>query len=307
MSNPETLRQIEDLVKSEHVVLFMKGTRSFPQCGFSAAVVQILNSLLPQYKTVNVLADPAVRQGIKDFSSWPTIPQLYIGGEFVGGSDIVRDLFATGELQKKLGVEVQAPEPPALTITEAAGAALKEALAQAGPDEHVHLGISPGFEHDLSLGPKRPGELEVASGGITLLVDPLAAERAQGLTIDHVNGPGGAGFKIDNPNAPPAVKDVSARELAALLEAGPLELFDVRPPDERALASIPGARPLDDEGLRHIESLDPDTPIYFHCKSGGRSMAAASRFVELGFRKVYNVTGGIDAWSRDVDPKVPRY
>src|SRR5690606_17960014 len=80
-SSPETLRQIEDLVKSDRVVLFMKGSRSFPQCGFSATVVQILNSIVPQYKTVNVLADPAVRQGIKDYSSWPTIPQLYIEGE----------------------------------------------------------------------------------------------------------------------------------------------------------------------------------------------------------------------------------
>ena len=307
MSSPETLRQIEDLVKSEHVVLFMKGTRSFPQCGFSAAVVQILNSLLPQYKTVNVLADPAVRQGIKDFSSWPTIPQLYVGGEFVGGSDIVRDLFSTGELHKKLGVEVRTPEPPSLTITEAAGAALKEALAQAGPDEHVHLAISPGFEHDLSLGPKRPGELEVASGGVTLLVDPMAAERAAGLVIDYLNGPGGAGFKIDNPNAPPSVKDVTARELAARMEAGPIELFDVRPADERALAAIPGARALDDGGLEHLESLDQGTPIYFYCHTGGRSMAAASRFVELGFRQVYNLRGGVDAWSRDVNPKVPRY
>src|SRR5262249_28663484 len=94
-SSPETLRQIEELVKSENVVLFMKGSRDFPQCGFSASVVQILNSLLPEYKTVNVLADPLIRQGVKDYSSWPTVPQLYIGGEFVGGSDIVRELYAT--------------------------------------------------------------------------------------------------------------------------------------------------------------------------------------------------------------------
>ena len=113
MSNsaPETLRQIEDLVKSDRVVLFMKGSRSFPQCGFSATVVQILNSLVPDYKTVNVLADPTVRQGIKDYSSWPTVPQLYVDGEFVGGCDIVREMFETGELKQVLeekGVPVRA-------------------------------------------------------------------------------------------------------------------------------------------------------------------------------------------------------
>jgi monothiol glutaredoxin len=98
----ETLRQIDDLVKSERVVLFMKGSRSFPQCGFSASVVQILNSLLPEYKTVNVLADPEVRQGIKEYSSWPTIPQLYVDGEFVGGCDIMREMYQSGELQQLL-------------------------------------------------------------------------------------------------------------------------------------------------------------------------------------------------------------
>ena len=82
----------------------MKGTRHTPQCGFSAQVVQILDGLLPQYETINVLADSAIRDGIKEYSSWPTIPQLYVGGEFVGGCDIVKELYASGELEQKLGV-----------------------------------------------------------------------------------------------------------------------------------------------------------------------------------------------------------
>jgi monothiol glutaredoxin len=91
-------RRSSRLIASDAVVLFMKGSRSFPQCGFSAAMVQILDSMVPNYTTVNVLADPAVRDGIKAFSDWPTIPQLYVKGEFVGGSDIVRQLHASGEL-----------------------------------------------------------------------------------------------------------------------------------------------------------------------------------------------------------------
>jgi len=84
------------------VVLFMKGTPVFPQCGFSAAVVQVLTHMGVKFKGVDVLADPEIRQGIKEFSSWPTIPQLYVKGEFVGGCDIVREMFETGELETLL-------------------------------------------------------------------------------------------------------------------------------------------------------------------------------------------------------------
>ena len=93
------------------VVLFMKGTPVFPQCGFSAAVVQILSHLGVKFKGVDVLSDPSVRQGVKEFSNWPTVPQLYVKGEFVGGCDIVREMFETGELKTLLeekGVPVRA-------------------------------------------------------------------------------------------------------------------------------------------------------------------------------------------------------
>ncbi|MEI8256336.1 MAG: Grx4 family monothiol glutaredoxin [Deltaproteobacteria bacterium] len=91
-------RQIQQLVDANRVVLFMKGTKNFPQCGFSHQVVQILKEVGADFETVNVLADPVVRQGIKDFANWPTIPQLYVDGKFVGGCDIVRDMFESGEL-----------------------------------------------------------------------------------------------------------------------------------------------------------------------------------------------------------------
>jgi len=90
---------IDQEVKSNDVVLFMKGTPGFPQCGFSGQVVQILDYLGVDYKGINVLADDDLRQGIKDYSSWPTIPQLYVKGEFVGGCDIIREMFQAGELQ----------------------------------------------------------------------------------------------------------------------------------------------------------------------------------------------------------------
>ena len=93
---------IENEVKTNDVVLFMKGTPEFPQCGFSGQVVQILDYVGGGYKGINVLADADIRQGIKDYSNWPTIPQLYVKGEFLGGCDIVREMFNAGELQTLL-------------------------------------------------------------------------------------------------------------------------------------------------------------------------------------------------------------
>jgi len=98
-----THQQIDDLVKNNPVVLFMKGSAQFPQCGFSGRAVQILKACgVSQITTVNVLEDPAIRQGIKDYSNWPTIPQLYVNGEFVGGSDIMMEMYQAGELQQLL-------------------------------------------------------------------------------------------------------------------------------------------------------------------------------------------------------------
>jgi monothiol glutaredoxin len=96
---------IRDTVQSNRVVLFMKGTKNFPQCGFSARAVEILKKCGAEFKDVNVLADPAIRQGVKDFSSWPTVPQVYVGGKFVGGSDILMEMFQSGELQKLLAAD----------------------------------------------------------------------------------------------------------------------------------------------------------------------------------------------------------
>ena len=99
MSNPVHDR-IQQEVSSNDVLLFMKGTPVFPQCGFSAATVGILSNLGVKFKAIDVLKDPEIRSGIKEFSNWPTIPQLYVKGEFVGGCDIIREMFQAGELQQ---------------------------------------------------------------------------------------------------------------------------------------------------------------------------------------------------------------
>jgi monothiol glutaredoxin len=112
MTDTPAIEQIKKDIAENDVVLFMKGTPVAPMCGFSASVVQMLTHLGVKFKGVNVLADGDVRQGVKDFSNWPTIPQLYVKGEFVGGCDIVREMFQSGELQTHLanqGIAVKAP------------------------------------------------------------------------------------------------------------------------------------------------------------------------------------------------------
>jgi monothiol glutaredoxin len=111
MSNNPVTDRIRQDIGDNDVVLYMKGTPVFPQCGFSAAVVQVLSHMGVKFKGIDVLADPSLRQGIKEFSNWPTIPQLYVKGEFVGGCDIVREMFQSGELQQLLesrGIAVNA-------------------------------------------------------------------------------------------------------------------------------------------------------------------------------------------------------
>lgn len=103
--------RIKHEINTNNIVLFMKGSKAFPQCGFSAQVVQILSMLGVDYKDLDVLTDPSLRQGIKDFSNWPTVPQLYIKGEFIGGCDITREMYQSGELQQLLaekGIATQA-------------------------------------------------------------------------------------------------------------------------------------------------------------------------------------------------------
>jgi monothiol glutaredoxin len=95
--------RIAEIVNGNEIVLFMKGTALFPQCGFSSRAIAILDRLEAKYETVDVLQDPEIRQGLKEYSDWPTVPQLYVKGEFVGGSDIMMEMFESGELQQLLG------------------------------------------------------------------------------------------------------------------------------------------------------------------------------------------------------------
>src|SRR6478735_9709271 len=140
----ELHQRISRAIENNDVLLFMKGTRQAPACGFSARTVEMLDSLLDVYSTVDVLAHPEVRDGIKEFSSWPTIPQLYVRGEFVGGCDIVTEMYESGALHEKLGLGSPDQKAPTITLTERAADALRGALS--APDDVICLEVDRDFQ-----------------------------------------------------------------------------------------------------------------------------------------------------------------
>jgi len=298
--------EIVELVEKYPVVLFMKGTKSFPQCGFSATVINILKETgVREIKDVNILARADLREGMKEYTNWPTFPQLYVKGQFVGGADIVKELFATGELYDVLGFAKPAVKLPDVVVTAAAKKAVLE--ASEGEVGALRIEISPQYEYALSIDEPGEGDVKLESNGLTLLFDRQSALRADGLRIDFLAADGG-GFKIENPNEPPRVKQIGPKELKALIDAKqPLELFDVRSAEERNIVQLPQAQHFDKAAQEKLAALDKNTPLYFHCHHGGRSQQAAEHYLRQGFKSVFNVAGGIDAYALEIDPELARY
>lgn len=196
---------------------------------------------------------------------------------------------------------------PTIRLTESAKQAFQEAASQAD-GAALRLVVSDRFEHELRLGEREADDVEADADGVTILLDPQTAPRADGLSIDFEAGPDRNGFVIDNPNGPAAVRPLSAPQLKQMIDAGlQFALIDVRTDQERAIARIEGSRLLDQPLHDEILRMDRETPIVFHCHHGMRSQAAAEYFLKAGFRKLYNLEGGIEAWSQTVDPSVPRY
>ena len=305
--DPALQARIRSVLDANRVVLFMKGSPQAPQCGFSAKAVGALADTGVDYAHVDVLSDPEIREGIKAYGQWPTIPQLYIGGELVGGSDIIEQMANSGELHAALGVAAPDRTPPTITIAPEAAKMLRESIAGAGGGHALQVAVDAQFNARLQLAPVDPDAIAAEVDGVRAQFDLASARRADGLRIDWVDDARGKGLFIENPNAPPKVQALSPDETARRVAAGELLLVDVRPADERTLGPAPvPVRTLDDNGLAELEALPKDTAIAFLCHHGNRSAQAAEHFRQRGFRDLHNVVGGTEAWS-DVDPSVPRY
>jgi monothiol glutaredoxin len=305
--DPVVRQRIATLLETHPVVLFMKGTPNAPQCGFSARTVQALAAVgLDDYHAVDVLADGGIRDGIKLYGNWPTIPQLYIRGELVGGSDIVGQMADSGELHSALGLPPPDRTPPTVAVTPAAIAKLREAIEQAGADVAVQVQVDPQHQARLQLVPADDKAIATTLDGVRLQFDLASARRAGGLSIDWADDERGRGLVIRHPQAAPAVRELAPAAARDMLADGTLTIVDVRPAEERLQAELPHPHRTLDDGIDTLESLPKDAPIAFLCHHGGRSAQAAAHFRGLGFREVYNVSGGIDAWAQ-IDPAIPRY
>ncbi|MDE1894071.1 MAG: Grx4 family monothiol glutaredoxin [Xanthomonadaceae bacterium] len=301
-----TRERIETLLTSHRVVLFMKGTRQQPMCGFSAAATNTLNELLPEYHTVNVLEDQEIREGIKLYGEWPTIPQLYVDGELIGGADIISQMYGSGELHTLFGAAAPDRTPPEITITDAAAEAIRQGTANA-QGAALHLEIGPDHSAGFQLAPAGKHDIVAHANGLEVHFDPASAQRARGIVIDWVSTVQGEGLSLKFPGAP-EIKSLSVQQLQARLAAGDITLIDVRPAASRAMAApLSAARVLEEEGYESLASLPKDTALAFICHHGISSRAMAERFAAHGFSNVHNVEGGMDAWASEVDPGVPRY
>jgi len=297
--DPATRERIETLLKEHPVVLFMKGTRFAPACGFSAAAANTLNDVLPEYHTVNVLEDPEIREGIKLFGDWPTIPQLYVGGELVGGADIIRQMYGSGELHGLFGLAAPDRTPPEITITDAAAKAIREGTANAG-ELALHLEIGPDHSAGFQLAPAGEHDIVATANGLQVHFDPASAQRAKGIVIDWVSTAQGEGLSLKFPGAQ-EIKTLTVQALQQRLAAGDITLIDVRPAHVRSeLPALPQARILDDEGFDAIGKLPKDTALAFVCQRGITSVDVAKRFAAHGFSQVHSVQGGMEAWASEI-------
>jgi len=180
-------------------------------------------------------------------------------------------------------------------------------MADAEAGLALHLAIDARYQAQFHLAEAELGSIRSEANGIAIYMDLATAQRARNVRIDWADTVQGSGLTIDNPNAPAGVKALSVQDLKARLDAGDITLVDVRPPDERALAALTVPFRTLDDGIEALARLPKDSHLAFLCHTGSRSASAAEHFRGLGFAKVYNVAGGIDAWSREVDPGVPRY
>lgn len=298
--------KIEDYLHSNRVVLFMKGNPQQPMCGFSAKTVAALDSVVPDYTAVNVLDDPDIREGIKVYGNWPTIPQLYIDGELVGGCDIILNMLNNGELHECLGLEAPDRTPPEVTVTAEAAAKILEAM-QGHENVALHFQVDANWDAQFNLSPPQGNEISTHSNGINILMDLATAQRAHDATIDWVSTVQGEGLAIDLPLAPAPVKQLTVQELAEKLPAGDITLVDVRGSEDRNRASISGSVVLSKEMMEELEKLPKDSEIAFVCHHGNASQGAAEYFRKQGFTNTSNVKGGINAWSLEIDSSVPTY
>lgn len=249
------------------------------------------------YASFNVLEDETIREGIKDYGNWPTIPQLYIERELVGGCDIITEMYNAGELHGMLGLEKPDRTPPEIEITDAAAEKIRGFL-EAYPGQHLHFTIGTDWNAQFQVGPRQGHEIEAESNGIGVLMDLASAQRARGARIDWAETLQGEGLKLDLPGAPAPVRQMTPAELQQRMNAGErILVIDTRAEADRHDRPLEFARPLDADLMAELNDGDPNLPLVFVCNVGESSQQYAEHYRKQGYREVYNLAGGAEALS----------
>ncbi|WP_394538546.1 glutaredoxin domain-containing protein [Lysobacter enzymogenes] len=302
-------QRIETLLRAHRLVVFMNGAPDAPERFFSHKICRLLDGLGLDYAHVDVSADSKLREQIKAYGGLQAIPQLYLDGQPLGGSEVVERMAGADELHAALGLPAPDRTPPAVRLTQAAAEFLRGVVRGKGAGTVVDIAVDPQFRSSLRFGPRRNDAIAAEVDGVALQFDLASARRAEGLSIDWQDVERGPSLLLNHPRAPvpKPVRWLSPSEADARVRAGTLTIVDLRREEERALARLSVPFLYLDEGTHEIRNMPPQAPLAVLCHRGERCWHGAQHLVQLGHRDVYAIEGGIDAWAADVDASIPRY
>lgn len=310
-----TRDSIATIVKDEKLLIFAKGTREAPRCGFSARAIDVIARLGKPFKVVNILEDPTLRPALVEFSQWPTSPQVFLDGELLGGSDIVQELFESGELQQKVAksfgdAPAPAPEKPPVSITPEALAKVREFMETANDKLRLHVNVSNGertYALEIDTYSHAGQDLSYTINGITVVHARAMRPLFNALEVSWVSKDDSEGFAVREVGQAPALPvpfEIKRDELESLLKSdakagleSSLKIVDVREDEEWAEGHGEGTIHL---ALSRLEKeweqkgLEKSDTIIMVCRSGNRSGQATKAFRDrFGFAKTRNLVGGI--------------
>ncbi|MDF1663027.1 MAG: Grx4 family monothiol glutaredoxin [Planctomycetota bacterium] len=314
-----TKEAVKDVVTEDKIVVFAKGTKEVPRCGFSARAIQVVQSAGKPFKVVDILSDPSIRPALVAFSSWPTTPQVYLDGEFLGGSDIILELHESGELQKKIAnsygeeyKEVQ--DNQRVEVTDEAVKMVKEFMETDADFLRLSVQVKEGaraYSLELDSHTSAATDLKWKVKGLTVIVAKTMSELFEKLEVSWVNKDGNEGFavkEIGNPPALPVPIDIDKADLARLMRSeikeGKLWIVDVREDDEWKSGHGEEAVHLPLSRLEKVwkdAGFDPKDTLVFYCAAGKRSLSAANHFRhKLGYPNTRSLVGGIGNYPSNI-------
>ena len=292
--NNDIQSKILKIIQDNKIILFMKGTKEKPQCGFSANAIKILDELIDDYHTINVLENPKIRKGIKEFSDWPTIPQLYIQEKFIGGCDIVQEMMNSGELLQILKIDIKVNNKIKIEINKEAQEKIKQFLNKFKRKNILRISVNAQYEHFLNIDDKKINDTCIDYNEFQVIMNKLSSSRANGLKITFHKKNNIEGFKIYNPNAPIKPKKITTLDLKNLLKSDKkYTLLDIRKKDEWNKSHLKEAILLCEKPKTFLKLLNKKDKIIIVCNFGNRSLIMAKKIIKLGFQNVYSLSGGI--------------